>query len=327
MTYDSHMAELRRRAAAFHPPGEQLGPVDSQASAAPGQIWETHSRPPFPADLPEDLRTDEPLLVVLLRTNDADMEGHPVHLAAPLFEETRYSGPGDVLLPRHLFGHRKAVAVAYGFTLLGDSLTHCRGILPETTTKALQQFLRALDTGSEPPPQFATGLPYLDEEDVRYAFHEELVDRVDILQISAVTWAEQCSPAVSEEESTTGSKLWQQGFSRIDLAALFPVLAPALSAADIPAERRLETIALSCEAIGAIIQVSQAEQLGDCALEIVDDPDHRLEGAEIQDSQGALVHRLTGLAACFTMPDPPQLIFILRDGTEAVFSPSDEPAP
>lgn len=164
---------------------------DSGDSRWMGQYWTTNPEPTFPAGLPKDCRSDDPVCVVILAVNTMEMKGHALHLVAPVFLSTEHAGPDDVILPRSVLPYRPAVAVGGCFSVLDDSLGECKGRLPEATVEGLLDFRAFLAGDLDICPAVVTGPDYIDEMDVRYKYHEDLVEKIDYLQGPVMAWAEQ----------------------------------------------------------------------------------------------------------------------------------------
>jgi hypothetical protein len=157
-----------------------------------GQYYLTIPEPTFPPGISQrECKTDDPVCVVIMSSNTMDMRGHALHLVAPVFLDAENAGPDDVILPRSVLPYRPAVAVGSCFSLLDDSLGECKGRLPDTTVENLLHFRSYLVGNIDTCPAVVTGPDYIDEMDVRYKYHEDLVDRVDYLQGPVIAWAEQ----------------------------------------------------------------------------------------------------------------------------------------
>jgi len=156
-----------------------------------GQYYLTIPEPTFPAGLPKECKTDDPVCVVIMAENTMDMAGHAVHLVAPVFPGAENAGPEDIILPREVLPYRPAIAVGSCFSLLDDSLGECKGRLPEATIEGLQSFRAFLAGDIDTCPAVVTGPDYIDEKDIRFKFHEDLVERIGYLQGPVMAWAAQ----------------------------------------------------------------------------------------------------------------------------------------
>ncbi len=172
----------------FTPPSGSLRTARAKPAPGKGQLWTTMASPVFPRSLAASCAAAEPLMVVILAAEIARVKGHTLHLVAPIIDSAM-AGPEDVLLDRNVLGHRAAVAAGSAVTVLHDSLDRCRGVLPGRLQARLTAFQRFLDCLSGCRPEVTTGLPYLDEKDVRFVYNEELADRMAYLQEPVVAWA------------------------------------------------------------------------------------------------------------------------------------------
>jgi len=155
-----------------------------------GQYYLTIPEPTFPAGLPEECKTDDPVCVVIMKVNTREMRGHALHLVAPMFLGAENAGPEDIILPREVLPYRPAVAMAC-FSVLDDSLGECKGRLPKATVEGLLHFREFLFGDIDTCPAVVTGPDYIDEKDIRFKFHEDLIARCDYLQGPVMAWAEQ----------------------------------------------------------------------------------------------------------------------------------------
>ncbi|NLE66229.1 MAG: hypothetical protein GX608_02310 [Lentisphaerae bacterium] len=189
-------ATARRRietlAQTFLPRKGQMRPASAHPRPAAGQLWLTRPDPGFPDNLPAGIRTDDPVRLILLEAGTGNLKGHRLHLAAPIIENPAMAGPDDLILPKEVLGHRVAVAAGMACTVLQDGLDRCRGCLPPAWLSSLQAFQEGLLNHASPPANVQTGLPYLDEHDVRYLAHRKLADGLAYLQEPVLAWAEAC---------------------------------------------------------------------------------------------------------------------------------------
>lgn len=163
---------------------------DDGSTRRVGQYYLTIPEPTFPAGLPKECKTDDPVCVVIIAENTMEMEGHALHLVAPMYPSSEYAGPEDVILPRSVLPYRPAVAVGSCFSVLDDSLGECKGRFPDETTEGLLNYRAFLMGDRNICPAVVTGPDYLDEKDIRYKLHEDLVDRIGYLQGPVWVWGE-----------------------------------------------------------------------------------------------------------------------------------------
>jgi hypothetical protein len=142
--------------------------------------------------------------VIVVQPKVAKLKRHALHLVAPIIENPAMAGPDDVLLPEEVLGHRVAAAMGFSFTLLQDSLDRSCGRLPESWIVNLKHFYKFLSGTESIAPSVLTGIRYLDENDVRFVFHEELARALAYVQEPVVAWAEKCG-VLADESSASAS--------------------------------------------------------------------------------------------------------------------------
>jgi len=166
----------------YRPQPRLLQPTSRASSPSAGQVWRTRILPNYPpALLPEEEERD-PVWVVILTESKVKIGGRRSFLVAPIFAETEYAGPDDILFPKTVLGFRCAIAVGAALSIIPESLLECEGALPHEWCDRLFRFQICLETGEPRPTDVRTGLPYLDENDVRFVFMERMVERLDYLQ-------------------------------------------------------------------------------------------------------------------------------------------------
>jgi hypothetical protein len=102
----------------------------------------------------------------------------------PLFRWTENAGPEDLFLPPSFLGTEMLASFELRFSLPSACLTVCRGILPVNDIKFIDGAQKENETGSKKDTKYAWGWNYLDENDIRYKFHEDYINEIQILQNS-----------------------------------------------------------------------------------------------------------------------------------------------
>ncbi|MBI4028440.1 MAG: hypothetical protein HY360_25870 [Verrucomicrobia bacterium] len=227
--FEERLRRFRETLKRHAPPRRLVEPIDvphgsGLVSPAVGQIWLTQVLPDYPPKLREDEEEREPFWVVLLDVIPLGkaLPDHDLLLAAPMFLETEYAGPDDVILPREIRGFKCAVAFGASISVLPQSLRSCEGLLPEEWKLRLVQFHRHLEGKALRPDGINTGLPYLDEIEVRFKFMEGLIERTDYLQApvlgSVEEMDEQVPPTLGPDAPETEKPKVLVGRTREDAA-------------------------------------------------------------------------------------------------------------
>ncbi len=151
-----------------------LEPRSEGSGPFAGQVWRTLSKPPFPDNSPADCHNEEPFLVLILSDEPTEISGHLIHHVMPIHRECAQAGPDDILLPREVFGYRVVVCAGASVPVFRESLDICVGVLPKSFLEPVVAFQDWLEGSSDVRPQVLTGLPYLDEQDVRWRYKEAL---------------------------------------------------------------------------------------------------------------------------------------------------------
>lgn len=148
-----------------------------------GQVWHTKPVPVCPPGLSDRIKTDEPFSVVVLNVLPSPQHTYQVVTVAPILVEAEMAGPEDVLFPRSILGFEAAVAVGSAVGMLAGNLAECLGGLPSEWRDKIGGFRGYLQEVAESKPAgLQVGPEYLDKLDLRYRFHEKLVDRLEYLQ-------------------------------------------------------------------------------------------------------------------------------------------------
>lgn len=71
-------------------------------------------------------------------------------------------------------GHRVAVAPSLLFTMMVEDLEDCLGVLPPDYLTGIMKYFQGEEC-------FPRGLPYLDEHDIRFIWHEDLLESLQPL--------------------------------------------------------------------------------------------------------------------------------------------------
>jgi len=116
-----------------------------------------------------------------------------VHLVAPLLTDPYQAGPEDIILPKEVLGHRVVLAWGSRLTVLEKSLDRCEGKLPKKWCDVVVQLAANVDLQVLRTSGIEMGFEYLDNQDIRFAYHETLVDRLSYLQspVMQAVWPEQ----------------------------------------------------------------------------------------------------------------------------------------
>ena len=356
----SALSALLQRAGQYSPRANQLRAVaHSPAQASPGEVWLTQT----PATANGE--PDEPLTVLLIeRFEGAD--GEPtIVTGAPIFGSPRMAGPTDAILPRVILGFEGGIAFGCSGSILTQNLAACEGALPEDWTSRLVAFYAYVrGVTAKPPAGVTTGASYIDKNDPAFSFHEDLAEQMQALAIPALEsataeetdkaprWFEELVSTIRDVTRTV-SDLWEQ------VAFPIPLPAPGLG---LGAVRGLGSSILGVVGVGAVIgarwlfsgrapsdrwplcQLAVGETgatvlLQQCAtpegtfvLDVLRDPENRLQGSEVLDAAGHVVATISGGKSDrpFAPVEGNVLLLRLSDGTFAplkeVASPTKFPA-
>ena len=301
MNYSENIRRIRDAAASITPPAG----LESITSRNPGvgQVWRTHAVPPFPEGLPPSCWNEEPFPVIILQDDVEKLNGHPVMLAVPVHYDVAMAGPDDVILPAGLFGGRTVACAGASVPVLKDSLDVCIGVLPVEWAEKLLRYHSWLNGEDSERPEVVTGIDYLDQDDLRWKFKEQLGDQLAYLQQPFLAWAEQCGALDTEEqEASTGLVSLLDFFADFFRPVPEPTLALAAASA-VSAERPLKSRYLESADGHIVIRVSEAEKVGYMVLEVVTDAHNRLDGAEVRDANGKVISVIQSGSSCFAAPD------------------------
>jgi hypothetical protein len=262
-----------------------------------GEVWITHG-------IHKGSET-ETLRVLLLEVAHESINGQSFHLAAPILTETHLAGPTDFLLPQHILGHRAMIALGEAFTITGQSLDSCHGLLPHKVYEAVIRSFAVLEKGGS-LTQNMTGPEYLDEDDIRYRFHAELAARLGPLQAEALS-------LLDAGESNTAS---------------IPLIYFPPQSADEPGELRMAASTASQKALYSETWVSMSPairlSISECrdrsrvAIEVLEG-ERDAEGIRVLGKSGEELGRITQGAASVLAPIAGGW-FELPDGTRLLLS-------
>lgn len=326
---DPALDAFLRRAAEYVPRASQLLPVaHAPADAVPGEVWVTHAE-----------EEEEPLTVILLERFEGERGNATLFTAAPIFADPEMAGPFDVVLPRELFGFEAVIAFDSAGSLLSDSLQECKGALPQDWTSRLIAFHNGLVGGVETPlvkltgvePSFVgltTGVPFIDEKDPAFVFHEELAESMQRLAeltlawgtavVAVPDWAKKLweQMRAMAQDATAELDEWWEAVARVMFR---PPLAYGMGAHGPDAGRARQMRELRVGDTGAQIGVVECvAPAGAFALTVFADPGRALENAEVLDGSGQVVTKVLGgkAVSTFRLADG---VFLLRlaDGTLA----------
>lgn len=163
---------------------------DSGKPRQVGQYYLTIPEPTFPSDLPKECKTDDPVSVVIISSHSMPLKEHTLHLVAPVIN-TIMAGPEDIILPREILPYRPAIAIGTCFSVLDQSLGKCMGRLPDETTNDILNFREFIHDNIDTCPKVITGPDYLDEMDIRYKFHQTILDQVAYLTVPVLHYITQ----------------------------------------------------------------------------------------------------------------------------------------
>ena len=315
------------------------------AQAAPGEVWLTKA--PGTADG----EPEEPLTVLLLERFEGDAGEPTLFTGAPIFSDPRMAGPADAVLPREILGFEAGIAFASAASLISETLVACEGALPEVWTSRLAAFYGYVrGVAKNPPPGVTTGAPYIDENDPAFVFHEDLAEQMQALANRALEWATGATaievPGWFEELVKTVRDVTETVSERWKECA-FPVPLPMpglgmgalggasssilgfigwgaamavrglVSGAAPSAGRPLCQLAVGDT--GATVLLGQCQiPAGAFGLEVLADPNSRLQGANVLNAEGQVVATIAGgkCATPFSL-EGNLLLLRLSDGTLA----------
>lgn len=288
--------------------------------AAPGEIWRVVETDQQTED--QDYSPINPhCSTVLILKREDDLPGeHIAFRAAPILTDIRYCGVEDAIFPREIFGYEAAVACGCEFTLTSKELDRCEGVLPDEWFDRLADFaawMEAEEGEATPafPPFLKTGRPFTHTEDPGYKFHSNLATNLQPLMATVLDWA-----AAAESSEVPGwfnrlreragvlaesaSELWEACAFRvtppkpglgIPLIGATPFgvgfgAVVGMKAHGLRAGAARPFWHLAVGDTGATLLIEQCHSpAGTFALEIIKDPNNRLEGAEVLDGAGHAV--------------------------------------
>ena len=273
---------LQHQANRFSPPAGLVLPGDPFAAPQAGQVWITQHHDG--ALSRTDGSLSDTLEVIILRVDDVGAMGGPLYLAAPLTSDCHMAGPKDVLLAKNILGYRSLVMLGCALSVVPGSLHRCIGILPEDEVEKLKGTFTAFETGSMAGAGVVTGFDYLDEQDLRYIYHEEMVERLSYLQIPVLDWMEHKAEDLIGKPVAVGVLVridgWLQAIEEAQLA---------LAAAEL----HLFKPALMFHAVAqnVFLQLNASGDWKQAIFQVLDDhgmPSPVLDGAQIMVSDAAV---------------------------------------
>lgn len=314
----SSLAALLQRAQEYAPRTNKLSAAPRPPSQpARGEVWLTKASETVESDPPE------PMTVLLLERFDGDANEPTLFTAAPIFSNTRMAGPADAVLPREILGFEAGVAFASAGSLLPETLVSCEGTLPEDCTADLVGFFDYVRGVEEDPPiGVLTGAPYIDENDPAFVFHEELAEQMQALATPVLErltevessevpgWFSTAFEALKGKTTESANEWWEAcafliyppkstGLAGLDAGATvvpglraFLVGAEAVGMAAHGLRRGVKRpfCKLSVGNTEAIVLLQACRTpTGAFGLEVLADPEHRIEGADVLNASGQVV--------------------------------------
>lgn len=302
MTIQDEIKRIEKLAKAIKPP-PGLPAVRAEAPLAVGQVWRTRWDQVVDERDISTKRAAEPFLVVVTKLPEVGMAEQVVCEVLPLHRDIPMTGPDDVILPANLFGHRVVACAGATVPALVSSLSYRIGMLPDDWVRHLLNFRNWLDGIHEHKPDILTGLRYLDQNDIRWKYKEDLGADLDYLQAPAL---EQIFPDEYQELGTL---------------VLFPLAHPmmddelALAAdASFTRDRPLKSIDYQVFGLDAVVRICEAEASGWVTLEVRKDSNGALPGACVVNNQGDEIARIVNDQAYFELPANRILGIRLVDG-------------
>ena len=263
--------------ASYAPSRRVLIPVGGSAHPSAGQVWNlaTPQKAETEEDDDQDFAGDDPwvLIVKAIDTGAEDL----AFLVAPIFPETEYAGPDDVILKRSIIGFNCAIAMGATIVLPQSGLTGCEGQLPNEIWGKLEQFHNFLNGISARPDGVVTGLEYLGETDIRFVFLGRLFTRLKTIETAFA------NPVDHTEESTV--TLVEDLTDNLINVVWLPEI--EVLAAATPPPGRFQTIYGVARRL-CILRVSLEPDFRHCWMFTLDEkgnPSSELDGSEILDAK------------------------------------------
>lgn len=100
----------------------------------------------------------------------------------PLFRWTENAGPEDLFLPTSFLGTEMLASFELKCSLPIACLADCRGRLPGKDIKFIEGAHKDISSGKKNDSIYTWGWNYIDENDIRYKFHEDCIEEIQILQ-------------------------------------------------------------------------------------------------------------------------------------------------
>ena len=100
----------------------------------------------------------------------------------PLFRWTENAGPEDLFLPTSFLGTEMLASFELKCSLPTACLADCRGRLPGKDIKFIEGAHKEISSGKKKDSRYTWGWNYIDENDIRYKFHEDCIEKIQILQ-------------------------------------------------------------------------------------------------------------------------------------------------
>jgi len=331
----SALAALLKQARQYAPRSSLLRSVaHAPAHAAPGEIWLTQSTEG------ETGEAEEPLTVLLLDRFEGGSGEPTLFTSAPIFCEPGMAGPTDAILPREILGFEAGIAFASAGSILSKSLAKCEGALPEEWITRLSVFFDYVRGRRETlPPGTVVGAPYIDENDPAFVFRENLTDQMHVLATPVLEWVAAAEPSAVpgwfsrafvtlKERGVAASKsvgeMWEECRFPIPLPNLrleMPSLGGAaligMAAYGFTPGLSRHFWRLAVGDTGAVLLLEKCRTPVDAfAVEVLTDPNNRIEGSEVLDTLGNVVATIAGgkSGASFGLEENSMLL-LLRDGT------------
>ncbi len=200
-----------------------------------------------------------------------------------VFRWTELAGPDDLKLPANFIGSRAVYSFKISATIAKNELDHCIGKLAEESLTYITNAKNDLEQNLNRPP-FNWGKGYLDEYDVRYKYHENIIEDIETMQSTLLS-------EIFEDKTITNNTL---------LTIAFPIQENAI-AADSKTDTQDKTYSIEGYD-GVTLVVSEVDNSSLCNFNVYDEKgiSAALAGATIYGSDGKEICKITKNCAEFT---------------------------
>jgi len=236
------------------PQAELLPPSENRPDVKVGQVWRINT--------PNE---NELFCEVIVLNYPFIEEGLTVVDVLPLIHDATKAGPLDYILPERIFCHHAAAMLSLDFSLPSDKLDCCLGVLQNKLVSKVIAHYEKVKLGTLKSNEFH--MPdYIDEQDIRYDFHQEAAEQIASLQLDIYEWLDNLEQNVEQKDAVSVV---------IDARPHFAPMAPVLEMAAAGAERpeRLRSFDIQFEILGkpAKLTLSQSVKSGFYTLVIYGD--------------------------------------------------------